>query len=72
MAGVGADSVIATPIGVYTGWLRDIAAGNKAAISTTDWIGAVCFVLPEVLSWVFCELFSKAGWIKDGDLKLHL
>ncbi|MDE5755662.1 MAG: PTS sugar transporter subunit IIC [Clostridia bacterium] len=27
-------------------------------------------VLPAVLSWAFCLLFRKIGWIKDGDMKL--
>ena len=61
-------------IGVYTGWLNEIAAGAKAEITSMDWIGLVliCFVLPAVLSWVFCELLRKMGWIKGGDLKLDL
>ena len=61
-------------IGVYTGWLNDIAAGSKAAITGMDWIGLVliCFVLPAVLSWVFCEILRRTEWIKPGDLKLDL
>ncbi len=61
-------------IGVYTGWLNDIAAGTKDAITGLDWIGLVlvCFVLPAILSWVFCEILRKMGWIKEGDLKLDL
>ena len=61
-------------IGVYTGWLHDIAAGTKDAITGMDWIGMllVCFVLPAILSWVFCEILRKMGWIKEGDLKLDL
>ena len=61
-------------IGVYTGWLNDIAAGTKAAITTMDWIGLVliCFVLPGMLSWVFCEILRKLGWIRETDLKLDL
>ena len=61
-------------IGVYTGWLNDVAAGTKDAITGMDWIGLllVCFVLPAILSWVFCEILRKMGWIKDGDLKLDL
>ena len=59
-------------IGVYTGWLNDIAAGAKAAITTTDWIGLalICFILPGILSWVFGLLLRRIGWIKPGDLKL--
>ena len=59
-------------IGVYTGWLSDIAAGNKTAITSLDWVGLilVCFVLPALLSTLFCEILRKIGWIKEGDLKL--
>lgn len=61
-------------IGVYTGWVNDIAAGTKAAITATDWIGLmlICFVLPAILSWFFCLLLRKWGWIKENDLKLDL
>jgi len=61
-------------IGVYTGWVNDIAAGTKAGITTMDWVGLVliCFVLPAILSWVFCEILRKWNWIKEGDLKLDL
>ena len=61
-------------IGVYTGWVSDIAAGTKAAITAMDWVGLVliCFVLPAVLSWVFCEVLRKIGWISENDLKLDL
>ena len=61
-------------IGVYTGWLNDVAAGTKDAITGMDWIGMllVCFVLPAILSWVFCEILRKMGWIKEGNLKLDL
>ena len=60
-------------IGVYTGWVNDIAAGTKAAITPMDWAALVliCFVLPAVLSVLFCEIERKLGWIKDGDLKLN-
>ena len=61
-------------IGVYTGWVSDMASGAKAAITAMDWVGLVlvCFVLPAVLSWIFCEILRKWGWIKAGDLKLDL
>lgn len=61
-------------IGVYTGWLSDIAAGTKAAITPMDWIGLIliCFVLPAVFSLIFAAFFRKIGWIKDGDMKLDL
>ena len=54
-------------IGVYTGWIE-----SGKAVTAFDWIGLVliCFVLPAVLSTIFCELLRKKGWIKEGDLKL--
>lgn len=61
-------------IGLYTGWLNDIAAGSKAAITSVDWLGMilVCFVLPGVLTWAFGKLLRKLNWIKENDLKLNL
>ncbi len=60
-------------IGVYTGWLNDIAAGVKTAILPMDWVGLIliCFVLPAVLTLLFAFFLRKWGWIKDGDLKLQ-
>ena len=59
-------------IGVYTGWVNDIAAGAKTAITGMDWLGLVLisFVLPAVLTWIFGQICRKIGWIKEGDLKL--
>ena len=61
-------------IGVYTGWINDIASGAKTAITAMDWTGMalICFVLPAVLSWVFCLILRKWGWIGENDLKLEL
>ena len=61
-------------IGVYTGWVNDIAAGTKAAITGMDWLGLVLisFVLPAMLTWLIAVPLRKWGWIKDGDLKLDL
>ena len=61
-------------IGVYTGWISDVASGAKTGITTMDWIGLVliCFLLPAVLSWLFGLVLRKWGWIKEGDLKLEL
>lgn len=60
-------------IGVYTGWLNDIAAGTKVAILPMDWVGLIliCFVLPAVLTLLFAFFLRKWGWIKGGDLKLQ-
>lgn len=61
-------------IGVYTGWINDIAAGTKSAITAFDWIGLILisFILPGILAWAFGLLLRKLGWIKEGDLKLDL
>ena len=61
-------------IGVYTGWVADVASGAKAAITGFDWLGLVliCFVLPAVLSVVFCNILRKWGWIRKNDLSLEM
>ena len=61
-------------IGVYTGWINDIANGTKMAVTASDWIGMllICFVLPAILSTVFCRIMKKKGWIKSEDLTLDL
>ena len=61
-------------IGVWTGWVADVASGTRAAITAVDWVGLVliCFVLPAVLSGIFCQVLRKWGWIKENDLKLAL
>ncbi len=60
------------PIGVYSGWVADVASGAKAAITGMDWLALIliCFVLPAVLTWLIGIPCRKLGWIKDGDLKL--
>ena len=59
-------------IGVYSGWVADIAEGTKAAITAMDWIGLllICFILPAVLTWIFGQVLRNMGWIKENDLKL--
>ncbi|WP_251448952.1 PTS transporter subunit IIC [Vermiculatibacterium agrestimuris] len=65
-------------IGVWTGWLAPSEAAvskvGAVAISPTafHWLGLILisFVLPAVLSVLFCQLLRKIGWIKEGDLKL--
>ncbi len=59
--------------GSDTGWVSDVwPAAAKEAITAFDWVGLllICIVLPAVLCWALGLLFRKAGWIKDGDLKL--
>ena len=60
------------PIGVYAGWVHDVATGAKAAITGMDWLamGLICFVLPAVLTWLIGMFCRKIGWIREGDLKL--
>jgi len=60
------------PIGVYAGWVNDVATGAKAAITGMDWLAMalICFILPAVLSYVFGQVCRKIGWIREGDLKL--
>lgn len=61
-------------IGVYSGWLSDIAAGTKATITPMDWIGLIliCFILPAIFSLAIHYLVEKLGWVKKGDLKLDI
>ncbi|MDC7278594.1 PTS sugar transporter subunit IIC [Butyrivibrio fibrisolvens] len=60
-------------IGVYTGWVNDIAAGTKSAITTMDWVGLVliCFVLPAIICPAINNWLKKIGWVKSGDMKLN-
>lgn len=60
-------------IGVYTGWVNDIEAGTKAAITGMDWLGLILisFILPAVICWAIGLLCRKIGWIREGDLKLE-
>ena len=60
-------------IGVYSGWVKDVAEGTKAAITGFDWLGLVLisFILPAVLCPIINMGCRKLGWVKDGDLKLN-
>ena len=62
------------PIGVYTGWMSDIASGAKTAVSAMDWIGLllVCIILPAIICWLIGLVCRRLRWIKEGDLKLDL
>ncbi|MBP5225317.1 MAG: PTS sugar transporter subunit IIC, partial [Lachnospiraceae bacterium] len=59
-------------IGVYTGWVNDVASGAKAGITGFDWLGLVLisFVLPAIIAPLVNLVLKKAGWVKPGDLKL--
>ena len=61
-------------LGIWTGWVADVASGAKTAVTGFDWLGLalICFILPAVLSFVFCQILRKIGWIGENDLKLEL
>ena len=63
-AGMGTCGLVG-PIGIYTAM-----SGEGPRM----WAGILmlCFILPAVLTWIFGELSRKAGWIREGDLKLDL
>ena len=71
-AGMGTCGLVG-PIGVYTGWVNDVASGAKEAITAFDWVGMIliCFILPAVLSLIFNAILRKIGWVKDGDMKIN-
>ena len=64
-------------LGVWTGWVSPVEKAvqmGATAITPTafNWIGLILisFVLPAILSYLFCEILRKMGWIKEGDLTL--
>jgi len=61
-AGMGTCGLVG-PIGIIS------ASGSSAGV----WIGIIllCIVLPAVLSLIIAEIMRKAGWIKDGYMKLN-
>lgn len=63
---------LAGPIGVYTGWLSEMAEGTRTAITAIDWTAllSISIVLPTILTMILGALIRKTGWIKPGDLKL--
>ncbi len=61
-------------IGVYTGWISDIASGLKESITLMDWLGliSVSLILPAIITPLVAFALRKIGWIKVNDLKLDL
>ena len=59
-------------IGVYTGWVKAVSEGTKAAITTGDWAGLllVSIIFPAVICPVINMFLKKIGWVKEGDLTL--
>ena len=70
-SGMGTCGFVAQ-IGVYSGWVADIANGTKTAITGFDWAGLILisFILPAVICPLINMLLKKIGWVKDGDMKL--
>lgn len=62
------------PIGVYTGWLNDIANGLKVTITGFDWLSLllICIILPGIIAYLVAKLLRKFGGIRENDLKLDL
>lgn len=60
-------------IGVYTGWVSEIEAGTRAAITTMDWTGLILIslVIPAILTPLIGLFLRRIGWIRTGDLKLE-
>ncbi len=60
-------------IGVYTGWLGEMATGSRISITAMDWIGLIMisFVFSAVISLLVGNFLRKIGWIKENDLKLE-
>lgn len=59
-------------IGVFTGWVADVAAGTKTAITSYDWLGLllISFIIPAILSPLINAGCSRLGWVREGDMKL--
>ena len=62
--------LIFTILVAFTNYDRD----HQPPGNLFDWVGLVfiCFILPAILSFLFCSIMRKIDWIKEGDLKLNL
>ena len=60
-------------LGVYSGWVSDVANGSKEAITSFDWTALIMisFVLPAVICPAIHYGVKRLGWVQDGDLKLN-
>lgn len=72
-SGMGTSGLVGQ-LGLYSGWVTDVASGDKVAITAMDWIGMflISFILPAILTWFIADLFQKRGLFSDQDLKLDL
>jgi len=59
-------------IGVYAGWVKEVANGSKASITSMDWLALIliCFILPAVICPAINYILVKIGWVKMEDMKL--
>ena len=57
------------PIGIIMGWYKGEYPGT---VGFFDYLGIalICFVLPALLSWGFCLVLRRIGWIREDDLRL--
>ena len=58
---------------LLTGWLLPILAltiSFRKGMQVNGLMVLICFVLPAVLSTLFCLLLRRVGWIHEGDMKL--
>ena len=67
-SGMGTAGLVG-PINAYT-TLTSPEVGLSPAMALLE-IALLCFILPGVLSFVISLIMRKAGWIKDGDMKLQ-
>lgn len=60
-------------IGVYSGWVNEIAAGTRSSIGFSDWLALIMisFILPAVIAPAVNYICRKLGWVKPGDLTLQ-
>ncbi len=56
------------PIGVYAGWVNDVATGAKAAITGMDWLAMalICFCTARRPRLAVRAVFRRIGWIGRG------
>lgn len=58
-------------VGQFSAYGVMVSEGMKPLVAVGE-IALMHFVLPALLTWVICTGMRKAGWIKDGDLKLEV
>jgi uncharacterized membrane protein len=71
-AGMGTCGLVG-PLGVYTGWVDQLAAGLRPEIAVFDWVSLllICVVIPTVISLLVAVVLRRIGWIKKDDMLLR-